>query len=278
METITAYEDLARLVTGHFHRGVRTNTMVSPEEYGPAIAAGTLRAQATPAGLLLLRDRGDHTRLTFYLGDLTVPLGAELPPPTVTEVAFRPRDTGLRETVSYLTAQGFVPVLERLRLSRPAGETGETSLPPRGRDGRAGSPAPRERRESRLSSVQAFLQSNFSPLTGCLPNREELDRDLRQGRVLTLEEGGAITGLLHFSLVGNTGEIRHLAVRSDLRGTGRTRPLLDGYLRAIGGVKSVVWTRSDDLAAQTAYQRRGFVPDGRRSVVLCYPEKEGMKP
>ena len=58
METITAYEDLARLVTGHFHRGVRTNTMVSPEEYGPAIAAGTLRAQATPAGLLLLRDRG----------------------------------------------------------------------------------------------------------------------------------------------------------------------------------------------------------------------------
>ena len=97
METITAYEDLARLVTGHFHRGVRTNTMVSPEEYGPAIAAGTLRAQATPAGLLLLRDRGDHTRLTFYLGDLTVPLGAELPRPTVTEVAFRPRDTGLRE-------------------------------------------------------------------------------------------------------------------------------------------------------------------------------------
>ena len=231
METITAYEDLARLVTGHFHRGVRTNTMVSPEEYGPAIAAGTLRAQATPAGLLLLRDRGDHTRLTFYLGDLTVPLGGE-----------------------------------RLRLPRPAGETGEPALP-------LSTPAPEA-----LSSVQTFLQSNFSPLTGCLPNREELDRDLRQGRVLTLEEGGAITGLLHFSLVGNTGEIRHLAVRSDLRGTGRTRPLLDGYLRASGGVKSVVWTRSDDLAAQTAYQRRGFVPDGRRSVVLCYPEKEGMKP
>ena len=47
METITAYEDLARLVTGHFHRGVRTNTMVSPEEYGPAIAAGT--GGTTPA-------------------------------------------------------------------------------------------------------------------------------------------------------------------------------------------------------------------------------------
>ena len=61
METITAYEDLARLVTGHFHRGVRTNTMVSPEEYGPAIAAGTLRAQATPAGLLLCCAAGSKT-------------------------------------------------------------------------------------------------------------------------------------------------------------------------------------------------------------------------
>ena len=75
--------------------------MVSPEEYGPAIAAGTLRAQATPAGLLLLRDRGGTTPASPLSGDLTVPLGAALPRPTVTEVAFRPWDTGLRETVLY---------------------------------------------------------------------------------------------------------------------------------------------------------------------------------
>lgn len=68
METITAYEDLARLVTGHFHRGVRTNTMSAQRNMDRPLPPGTLRAQATPAGLLLLRDRGDHTRLTFYLG------------------------------------------------------------------------------------------------------------------------------------------------------------------------------------------------------------------
>ncbi|MFR7446425.1 MAG: hypothetical protein ACLUV1_04875 [Evtepia gabavorous] len=68
METITAYEDLARLVTGHFHRGVRTNTMVSPEEYGPAIAAGTLRAQATPAGCCCCGTGGTTPASPFIWG------------------------------------------------------------------------------------------------------------------------------------------------------------------------------------------------------------------
>lgn len=84
------------------------------------MAGGTLTAQETPAGLLLLRDRGDHTRLHFFLEDLSVPLGAALPDPTVTEVAYRPRDKGLREAVDYLIEQGFTPLFERLRLS-PSG-------------------------------------------------------------------------------------------------------------------------------------------------------------
>lgn len=125
--------------------------------------------------------------------------------------------------------------------------------------------------------VLAFLQANFSPLTGCLPNEAELKADLAHRQVLLLEEQGAITGLLHFTLEGTTGEIRHLAIQASRRGTGRTRPLLAAYLQAIGGAKSVVWTRADHLAAQTAYGRFGFAPDGRRSAVLCYTKKEGNK-
>ena len=83
-----------------------------------------------------------------------------------------------------------------------------------------------------------------------------------------MEEQGAITGLLHFTLEGTTGEIRHLAIQASRRGTGRTRPLLAAYLQAIGGAKSVVWTRADHLAAQTAYGRFGLCPDG--GVPPCY--------
>ena len=246
---LTDYAALAQLASAHLRPGVRANTMVSQTEYGASLAGGTLTAQETPAGLLLLRDRGDHTRLHFFLEDLSVPLGAALPDPTVTEVAYRPRDKGLREAVDYLIEQGFTPLFERLRLSRPAGETGAPALP----------------------------VSRPGPLTGCLPNEAELKADLAHRQVLLLEEQGAITGLLHFTLEGTTGEIRHLAIQASRRGTGRTRPLLAAYLQAIGGAKSVVWTRADHLAAQTAYGRFGFAPDGRRSAVLCYTKKEGNK-
>ena len=190
---LTDYAALAQLASAHLRPGVRANTMVSQTEYGASLAGGTLTAQETPAGLLLLRDRGDHTRLHFFLEDLSVPLGAALPDPTVTEVAYRPRDKGLREAVDYLIEQGFTPLFERLRLSRPAGETGAPALP-------VSRPGPERGRD-----VLAFLQANFSPLTGCLPNEAELKADLAHRQVLLLEEQGAITGLLHFTLEGTTG-------------------------------------------------------------------------
>ncbi|HIY32541.1 MAG TPA: GNAT family N-acetyltransferase [Candidatus Evtepia faecavium] len=260
---LTDYDSLARLASAHLRPGVRANTMVSQGEYGPALAAGALTAWETPAGLLLLRDRGNHARLHFFLEDLSAPLGAALPDPTVTEVAYRPRDKGLQEAVDYLTRQGFALCLERVRLSRKAGQ-GEETAEPVSRPGPEAGPV-----------VLAFLRENFSSLTGCLPNEAELAGDLAARRVLTLEEDGRITGLLHFTLEGNTGEIRHLAVAAGCRGTGRTRPLLAAYLQAIGGAKSIVWTGAEDQAAQAAYSRFGFAPDGRRSAVLCYSKKEG---
>ena len=155
MERIDRYDALAELASRHMTKGVRANTLVSQAEYGPAAESGGLLAQETPAGLLIARDRGDHHRLNFYLSDLTVPLGANLPAPAVTEVAFRPRDTGLQETVPYLQSQGFALLLWRIRMSRPAGLPEPPALPVRTAE-------PTENR-----AVQAFLRENFSPLTGC---------------------------------------------------------------------------------------------------------------
>ena len=237
MERIDRYDVLAELASRHMTKGVRANTLVSQAEYGPAAESGGLLAQETPAGLLIARDRGDHHRLNFYFSDLTVPLGADLPAPAVTEVAFRPRDTGLQETVPY-------PALP-VRTAEPG--------------------------ENR--AVLAFLRENFSPLTGCLPNEAELAEALAQGQVLVLEEAGELTGLLHFSQDGKSGEIRHLAVRADHRGRGLTRPLIAAYLHAAGGAKSTVWLREDFPAARSAYESMGFAPDGRKSAVLCYDPK-----
>lgn len=261
MERIDRYDALAELASRHMTKGVRANTLVSQAEYGPAAESGALLAQETPAGLLIARDRGDHHRLNFYLRDLTVPLGADPPVPAVTEVAFRPRDTGLQETVPYLQSQGFALLFWRIRMSRPAGLPEPPALPVRTAE-------PAENR-----AVLAFLRENFSSLTGCLPNEAELAEALTQGQVLVLEEAGTLTGLLHFSHDGKSGEIRHLAVRADHRGRGLTRPLIAAFLQATGGAKSTVWLREDFPAARAAYETMGFAPDGRRSAVLCYDPK-----
>ncbi len=255
MELIDSYDTLARLASQQLRPGVMTNVIISEREFAPAIETGKLMAAVTPAGLLLCRDRGGHYRFQFCLNDLSVPLGTELPTPVVTEVAFRPQDVKLREVVDYLKTQGFVPLLERERMSRK-GTVEMPTLPlvcPGIEDG---------------PQILAFLQDAYSSLTGCLPDLRELNADLEQHHVLLIKDGSSIAGCLHFSFDGRAGEMRHLVVREDLRGQGLTRPLIAGYLNAVGNVRSTVWIRSDYPAARAAHARMGFKPDGRRSIVL----------
>lgn len=256
MTKVVRYEDLSARISAHFRRGVRTNAFFTREEWEEMIRQGALSAAETDAGLLLLVERTGVSRLYFYLNDLAEPLGAELPVPTVTEVAFRPRDAGLQEAAAYLEGQGIRPVLRRLRMSRPAGEI------------EAGTSRPLPLDTGRTDEGLVFLETYFSRLTGCLPDRRELEADLEAGNCLALEDGRGIAGLIHFSRDRRGGTIRHLAVREDRRGEGLSAPLIAGFLQATQGAPATVWTGMDSLAAQRAYGRFGFRPDGWESAVL----------
>ena len=263
MKTVSQYEELAPLISTQFRRGVRTNAFFSRQELEGLIAREELSVQETGAGLLLLVERPWFDRLHFYLNDLSAPLGAALPDPTVTEVAFRPQDTGLREAVDYLRGQGFAPLLSRVRLSRPAGEA-ERPCPPQ----YAG--------EEEERDTLALLWDSFPRLTGCLPSRKEWSEEVAAGRCLVERDRTGVAGLLHFSLDRRGGEIRHLAVRPDARGCGLSTRLISAYLSAAGGAATSVWTGADNLPALRAYAKLGFQPDGWESIVLCNQEKRGI--
>lgn len=343
---IEKYEQISELITANLKKGVRTNTAMSREEYEREISHGSLMAGETPQGLIILRNRPSHIKLNYYINDIGSPIDLvelekairaegwnrsdeccnnkneqERPSPDkliVTETAFRERDTALKETVGYLAGCGFEEVLSRVRLSRPA------DAPDKNAENAVEiSPEKVESREEENSkftfyvkksttedaaAIRPLLHSSFSPITGCLPEDDELRLDAAAGNILMLfadndsraaseaEDftGAAVKqpphdsrhpaavpnasrlpaarpcGLLHYAAAKKSAEIKHLAIAPQMRGKGLSAVLINAFLKECSGMKTTVWTGSGNAPALNAYKDCGFTEDGRRSSVMIY--------
>ncbi len=322
---IEKYEQISELITANLKKGVRTNTAMSREEYEREISHGSLMAGETPQGLIILRNRPSHIKLNYYINDIGSPIDLvelekairaegwnrsdeccnnkneqERPSPDkliVTETAFRERDTALKETVEYLAGCGFEEVLSRVRLSRPAGAPDENA-----ENAVEISPEKVESREEENSgftfyvkkstaedaaAIRPLLHSSFSPITGCLPEDDELRLDAAAGNILMLfadndsRHPAAVPnasrhpaahpcGLLHYAAAKKSAEIKHLAIAPQMRGKGLSAVLINAFLKECSGMKTTVWTGSGNAPALNAYKDCGFTEDGRRSSVMIY--------
>ena len=312
---IEKYEQISELITANLKKGVRTNTAMSREEYEREISHGSLMAGETPQGLIILRNRPSHIKLNYYINDTDSLLDMaetveaisaagwnihggcsnnngeqERPSPDrqiVTETAFRERDTALKETVEYLAGCGFEEVLSRVRLSRPAGAPDENA-----ENAVEISPEKVESREEENSkftfyvkkstaedaaAIRPLLHSSFSPITGCLPEDDELRSDAAAGNILMLftDNDSRLTaavphGILHYKAAKKSAEIKHLAIAPQMRGKGLSAVLINAFLKECSGMKTTVWTGSGNAPALNAYKDCGFTEDGRRSSVMIY--------
>lgn len=322
---IKKYEQISELITANLKKGVRTNTAMSREEYEREISHGSLMAGETPQGLIILRNRPSHIKLNYYINDIGSPIDLvelekairaegwnrsdecsnnkneqERPSPDkliVTETAFRERDMALKETVGYLAGCGFEEVLSRVRLSRPAGAPDENA-----ENAVEISPEKVESREEENSgftfyvkkstaedaaAIRPLLHNSFSPITGCLPEDDELRLDAAAGNILMLfadndsRHPAAVPnasrhpaahpcGLLHYAAAKKSAEIKHLAIAPQMRGKGLSAVLINAFLKECSGMKTTVWTGSGNAPALNAYKDCGFTEDGRRSSVMIY--------
>ena len=260
MERIDRPEALARLAQGQLRRGVFTNHFLAPADVPGEIARG-LRAEPFDGGLWILRRRGGHDLLTFYLQPGASPPPPALERPTVTEVPWRPRDeAAAAAALDCRAVLGFREQFRRRRRERPA------DTPPEAPGVRAAGP-------EALTAAADFLARHFDPLTGCLPDEAALADALAAGQVLVTEDGAGLTGLLHFTAGRGAAELRHLAVRADARGRGLGRQLVGGFLARTAGLRRQVWARAGNAAAEHLYETNGFRPDGWRSAVLLAGER-----
>ena len=160
------------------------------------------------------------------------------------------------------------------------------------------------------AAIRPLLHSSFSPITGCLPEDDELRSDAAAGNILMLfavndsraasenepEDltGAAVPqqpsdsrlpaavpnasrlpaarpcGLLHYAAAKKSAEIKHLAIAPQMRGKGLSAVLINAFLKECSGMKTTVWTGSGNAPALNAYKDCGFTEDGRRSSVMIY--------
>ena len=261
MRRIESLEELARAAGGYLRPGVTANGMVTGEKFGDDIRAGRLHMEADEDNLWLAVHREDHIRLYFYLNDLNNPLGEHFDSPVVTEIAFRGNGEKLPPLEGLLALCGLKPVFRRVRLARPPELPEDTPVP--------------VTRPADAKAVYGFLRANFSPLTGCLPTLDQVLAGMADKRFLALEDEKGIAGLLHMTHEKNGVEIRHLAVREDLRGRGLAGRLVAAGLANHLGELCRVWVREDYDSAGRVYAGAGFRPDGWRSLVF-QSQREGI--
>ena len=258
MKRVDDFSNLSRLIMANMKPGVLTNSFISPDEFRAEIDAGTLYTNEWSGGLLLLRARDGRHLLTYYIRDADSAHEADLPPDTVIEITQKPGGNALAaKAVSYWTCFGFSPVLERIRMTRPADCDVRLSAK---RDVRFAQPED-------FDGAYTLLRDSFDMLTGCLPTERELRDDISRGCVLCAG-ADSIDGVLRVALRSSSVEIQHLAVREALRGRGIARTLLGGFIREFGNKKCVVWTRDGYVPAIRVYTAAGFAPDGWRSTVM----------
>ena len=254
MTLVSTPASLDELTAPLLRQGALASGSLSVSEFTADLTAGTLFSLEASGGLMLLKRRQGFFRACFLLlpqGEIPCPAPGV---PVVLEIPRRRADAPRRQLTERLEQAGWSPLLSRVRLTRR--------------------PAPVEDASQDFSPLAAdaarpLLESCFSPLTGCLPEKAELTLAAGESRLL-----GDARGVLHFTRRGNLTEIRHLAVAKNARGQGVGKGLVRAYLAREGNALSRVWTGADNAPALGVYHHFGYQEDGWVSQVLCYGKED----
>lgn len=249
----------------HFGREYASNYFLPREIAENEINSGKMYYLKADSSLFILRDKSTHFAVYYCLkigGELDL---SSLPEPAVTETAFRERDEKLRTADDKLISAGFRREFYRNRMTRLP-ENGDIPQP---------SENVRSSTADDFDTARELLCGCFSPITGCLPDEDELHCAVSDGRIL-LHRGG---GLLHYNKTKSGFELRHLCVAEKARGCGVGGELVRAYNSMLdkSGRKSVVWVREGYAPAERIYENNGCKKDGMRSSVLIYSSGNKLK-
>lgn len=241
-----------------FGRDFVTNYFLTREIAENEINSGKMYFLEAGNSLFILRDKNTHFALYYCMKNGDEFALPSLSKPVVTETAFREKDENLKKADETLVSAGFRREFYRNRMKRLPEDCGVQTF----------SENVRAADETDFDFAREMLFGCFSPLTGCLPDENELHLALNDSRIL-IHSGG---GLLHYEKTKTGYELRHLCVTENSRGCGVGGDLVRAYdsLLDRNGKKSVVWVKEGYAPAEKVYEKNGYEKDGMRSSVLIY--------
>ena len=258
MERLSNMEQLNKLTIPFLRRGVMTNCFLSAAEFEWHIQRGTAFYHQEADALVILFRLQNRDSLYYYIRGGGSPPPLKLVRPTVLEIALS--DEHQAQAPLLWQSRGFAIALRRLRME--CTDLGPTAWGNRGVQ--VADPG-------QTTEIMAMLNSGFDPLTGFLPDPDELAACIFRGEILCVEENGELQGLLQYRNDRSQSEIRHLVVKAEARGRGLADRLVNHYKERQfkGGVKRFrVWVNEDNLPARAFYEKNGYRRDGLQAVVL----------
>ncbi|MCL1835374.1 MAG: GNAT family N-acetyltransferase [Oscillospiraceae bacterium] len=310
MKRANGAAEVMELVTRYMLPGALTNNHMQAAQYYGLAESGALYICEFAGGLFLLLAKKGRYELKYHITDASIPSDIALPERTVAEIAWKAGgEERAAEASAYLEKCGLAPALNRRRfkLGKEDAASSGAHATLEARNRASGVPSPRIATSSDREGLRMLLIDSFNSLTGCLPEDEELSKDIAEGCVLCVTGAGGesdnlqgnapktciaaessssvghaagnsdnaaspaplpAAGLLRFARRQASLEIAHLAVREDMRGRGISGKLLEHFISNRGGLPVTVWVNEGNIPAERAYSSSGFTPDGLRSVVL----------
>lgn len=259
MKKINEISELNSLITSHFGREYVSNWFVSRNDAEKYVAEGRISACELDGSLFILREREscgvDFCSLYYCMKKGYVPKLSFVRKTTVAETPFREKDALLIEADESLCKAGFEREFTRRRMAFVQIDEPVSTLG----DGM------RYADEDDIPLIEKLLSESFSPLTGCLPDKNETAFAVREKRFILHKNDG----LLHFEKSRSSFELRHLCVSHSARGQGIAGELVRAYNGTVQK-KSIVWVREGYAPAEKTYENNGYTADGMRSSVLIY--------
>ena len=243
-------EEIARYIS----RGMKTNFYGSAEEFLPELEK--IAKMEFEGGCYFFHEKEKQFDLYFFLEKGAKP--AEFPeldkPLVLEQVAVAKNPPALDEW----EAVGFEKYLQRKRLFLSAKKTEAEE--------RTVSFANLEEAETILT----MMEEAFEPYTSALPEREILEQDISENRVIAVREGEELLGFLRFGREKKVSVLWQIVVAPNGRGKGIGTALVKDWisLEREDVAKFQLWVREDNPPACKMYEALGFLPDGRIAPVM----------